>query len=184
MRLACGIVLWAAVAGLAECKSGGGEVMSPRGVVIESLTVTSPIFAPGAAVPVDFTCDGADRSPPLTLSAPPANARSLAIVVDDPDGPGGTFTHWIVYNLRPDTLSIAEAADLGTSGGISGTNDFKRLGYSGPCPPKFEEHRYRFRVVALDALIHPEPPATREAIDAAMNGHVIGQGSLVGVYSH
>jgi Raf kinase inhibitor-like YbhB/YbcL family protein len=184
MRPVCVIVVFAAVAGLAECRSGAGEAMSPRGVGIESLTVTSPIFESGAPVPVDFTCDGADHSPPLILSAPPASARSLAVVVDDPDAAGGTFTHWIIYNLRPDTLTIAEAADLGPSGAISGTNDFKRLGYSGPCPPRFELHHYRFRVVALDALLRPEPPATREALDAAMNGHVVGLGTLVGVYSH
>jgi hypothetical protein len=88
MRPACGVALFVSVAGLAECKSGSGEAMSPRGVGIESLTVTSPIFEPGAAVPVDFTCDGADHSPPLTLSAPPASARSLTIVVDDPDARG------------------------------------------------------------------------------------------------
>lgn len=183
MRVAWAVLV-VAVTSLARCKSGGGEALSPHGVVIESLTVTSPTFAPGTAIPVDSTCDGADRSPPLTLSAPPAAARSLAIVVDDPDAPGGTFTHWIVYNLRPDTSTIAEASDLGAFGGVSGTNDFKRLGYSGPCPPRFEEHHYRFRVFALDALVRPEAPATREAIDAAMIGHVVGQGTLVGVYSH
>ncbi len=182
MRLAPGILLL--VASTADCKSGAGQPLSPPGISVGTLTVTSSIFESGGAVPVDFTCDGADRSPPLTLSAPPPNARSLAIVMDDPDAQGGTFTHWIVYNLRPDTLTIAEGADLAAVGGISGTNDFKRLGYAGPCPPRFEEHHYRFRVLALDALLRPEPPATREAIDAAMNGHLVGQGTLVGVYAH
>jgi|HubBroStandDraft_2_1064218.scaffolds.fasta_scaffold91387_1 Raf kinase inhibitor-like YbhB/YbcL family protein len=183
MRPAPGILV-AAAACLAQCKSTSGQPLSPPGVRIETLTVTSSIFEPGGAVPVDFTCDGADRSPPLTFSAPPQAARSLAIVMDDQDAPGGTFTHWIVYNLRPDTLTVPEGADLSAMGGISGTNDFKRLGYAGPCPPKFEEHHYRFRVLALDALLHPEPPAARDSIDAAMNGHVLGQGALVGVYSH
>ncbi len=183
MRRAPGI-LFAAATGLAQCKSTGAQPLSPRGVGVETLTVTSSIFEPGAAIPVDFTCDGADRSPPLRLSAPPQDARSLAIVMDDPDAPGGTFTHWLVYNLPPDTLTVPEGADLAAVGALSGTNDFKRLGYAGPCPPRFEEHRYRFRVFALDALLHPEPPATRDAIDAAMNGHLLGQGALVGVYSH
>jgi Raf kinase inhibitor-like YbhB/YbcL family protein len=178
------IILLGGSLGLTGCKSGGAQPLSPPGVSVSTLTVTSSIFSSGGAVPVDFTCDGADHSPPLTLSAPPPDARSLAIVMDDPDAQGGTFTHWIVYNLRPDTMAIAESADPATLGGISGTNDFKRLGYAGPCPPRFEEHHYRFRIFALDALLHPEAPATREGIDAAMNGHLVGEGTLMGVYSH
>jgi Raf kinase inhibitor-like YbhB/YbcL family protein len=169
---------------LIGCKSGEGQALSPPGVRLSALTVTSPVFVEGQAMPVDFTCDGADHAPPLTLSAPPPDTRSLAIVMDDPDAPGGTFTHWIAYNLRPDTSTLAEGADLAALGGLSGTNDFKRLGYGGPCPPRFEEHHYRFRVLALDTLIHPEPPATRDAIDAAVKGHLVGEGTLVGIYSH
>jgi Raf kinase inhibitor-like YbhB/YbcL family protein len=183
MRPVPGILLGAALS-IAECKSGGGQPLSPLGVTLSTLTVTSSTVQSGGAVPVDSTCDGADRSPQLTLSAPPRETRSLAIVVDDPDAPGGTFTHWIVYNLRPDTLAIAEGADPDALGGVSGTNDFGRLGYSGPCPPRFQEHRYRFRIFALDSLLRPNPPAKRDAVDAAMNGHLLGEGALVGVYSH
>jgi Raf kinase inhibitor-like YbhB/YbcL family protein len=173
-----------AIFGATACKAGPAQPVVPRGVTLSALTVTSSSFQPGAAIPVDFTCDGNDRSPPLAFSAPPARTASLAVIVDDPDAPGGTFTHWIAYNLPPDVSSLAEGADPAVLGAISGTNDFHALGYSGPCPPKFEEHRYRFRVLALDATIRPEPPATRDRLDSAMSGHLLGEGTLVGVYSH
>jgi len=176
------VVVVAAIA-TSGCKSAGGQPLSPPGRTLSALTVTSATFASGGAIPVDFTCDGADRSPQLTLSAPPQGTRSLAIMVDDPDAPGGVFTHWIAYNLKPDTLAVPEGADPALLGGLSGTNDFKGLGYAGPCPPKFEAHHYRFQILALDSLLAPRSPATREDFLAALSGHLLGEGTLVGVYS-
>jgi Raf kinase inhibitor-like YbhB/YbcL family protein len=180
MLLAC-----LAGAALGGCKSGGGAQPSPPpGVALASLTVTSKSFPSSAAIPVDYTCDGADRSPQLTWSAPPAGTKSFAIVTDDPDAPGGDFTHWIVFNLHPDVLVLGEASDPGDLGGVLGLNSFNRLGYSGPCPPRMELHHYFFRVFALDAPLDAKVGANREAIDAAMSGHVLAEGALMGIFSH
>jgi Raf kinase inhibitor-like YbhB/YbcL family protein len=175
------VVIAAAGAG---CKSGGAQPSPPPGVTLASLTVTSKSFPSGGAIPVDYTCDGADKSPQLTWSAPPAGTKSLTVLVDDPDAPGGDFTHWIVFNLRPDTLSVPEAADPTELGGVVGTNGFNRVQYSGPCPPRMELHHYYFRVFALDATLGVTSGAAREAVDAAMSGHVLAEGALVGTFSH
>jgi Raf kinase inhibitor-like YbhB/YbcL family protein len=174
----------ATCAALGACKSGGAQPSPPPGVTLASLAVTSRSFASGGQIPVDFSCDGADRSPQLTWSAPPAGTKSLAVVVDDPDAPGGDFTHWLVYNIRPETLALAEAVDPAELGASVGINGFNRQAYSGPCPPRMELHHYFFRVFALDAPLDAKPGANREAVDAAMSGHVLAEGALVGVFSH
>jgi len=153
-------------------------------VTLSSLTVTSKSFPSGGTVPVDYTCDGADRSPQLTWSAPPPGTKSLAIVTDDPDAPGGDFTHWIVFDLRPDALAIPEGGDPTELGGVLGLNGFNRIGYSGPCPPRMEIHHYFFRVFALDAPLSAKPGANRDTIDAAMSSHVLAEGALMGTFSH
>jgi len=166
------------------CRSASSHPSTPPGVSLSSLTVTSRAFASDGQIPVDYTCDGADKSPPLTWSAPPAGTKALAVLVDDPDAPGGDFTHWVAFNVRPDVLSLGEAADMAADGGAEGTNGFGRIGYSGPCPPRMEEHRYFFRVFALNAPLAAQPGATRDAVEAAMHGHVLAEGSLMGVFSH
>ncbi|HXN33655.1 MAG TPA: YbhB/YbcL family Raf kinase inhibitor-like protein [Polyangiaceae bacterium] len=166
------------------CKSGGGQPSPVPGVALGSLAVTSRSFPPSRAIPVDYTCDGADKSPQLTWSAPPAGTQTFAILAEDPDAPGGTFTHWIAYNVRGDARELPETADPSTLGGTVGNNDFNRPGYAGPCPPKGELHRYYFHVLALNAAIDVKPGATREAVDGALSGHVLAQGVLVGTFSH
>jgi Raf kinase inhibitor-like YbhB/YbcL family protein len=151
---------------------------------VESLTVTSKSFASNGTIPVDYTCDGIDKSPPLTWSAPPAGTRSLAVVVDDPDAPGGDFTHWLVFGLRPDSLAIGEAVDPAALGAFSGMNGFNRIGYSGPCPPRMELHHYYFNVFALDSPLEAKPGAARDIVDSAMAGHVLAKGTLVGTFAH
>ena len=179
LSCACAIG-WAVFPG---CKSSPQP--SPReGVALVSLTVTSPAFSSNGPIPVDCTCDGADRSPQLTWSAPPSGTKSLSIVMDDPDASSGGFTHWLAVNLRPDTLTLPEAVDSSELGGVVGINSFNRLGYSGPCPPRRELHHYFFRVFALDTVIPIGADATREAVDAAMSGHVLAAGALVGTFSH
>jgi Raf kinase inhibitor-like YbhB/YbcL family protein len=149
-----------------------------------ALTVTSRSFVSGGAIPVDFTCDGANRSPQLTWSAPPHGTKAFAVVVDDPDAPSGDFTHWVLYNVPGDALSIAEAADAQALGAVAGANGFGQAGYGGPCPPKYEIHHYVFQVYALDTKVDVPPGASREAVETAMSGHVLGEGSLVGLFSH
>jgi Raf kinase inhibitor-like YbhB/YbcL family protein len=166
------------------CKSSGGQPSPAPGVVLGSLTVTSNSFPANGAIPVDCTCDGADKSPQLTISAPPPGTRTLAIIADDSDAPGGTFTHWMAYNFRGDLRALPEGADPATWGGAAGTNDFNRPGYAGPCPPKGELHHYYFRVFALDDAIGAPAGSTREVVDRSMSGHVLAQGALVAVFSH
>lgn len=170
----------------AACKASGpvAQPSPPPGVAMQSLTVTSSSFSSSGAIPVDYSCDGADKSPQLTWSAPPAVTKSFAIVADDPDAPGRTFTHWVAFDISGDARAIGEAVDPATLGGASGTNDFDKVGYGGPCPPKMEIHHYTFRVYALDAMLGVRPGATRDAVDAAMNGHVLATGALTGTFSH
>jgi Raf kinase inhibitor-like YbhB/YbcL family protein len=178
---------WALFWGLAlvACRGGGGgEVLAPPGTTMETLTVTSRSFPSNGEIPVDYTCDGAGRSPQLTWSAPPAGTKSFAVIVEDPDASSGAFTQWIVYNIAADARTLPEAVDPATVGGASGLNDFKRPGYGGPCPPQLEIHHYAFRVFALNAALDAGPEPNRDAMDAAMSGHVLAAGTLVGSFSH
>jgi Raf kinase inhibitor-like YbhB/YbcL family protein len=166
------------------CQSSSTHPAAPPGVTIGSLTVTSTAFPPNGPIPVDFTCDGADRSPPVTWSAAPPGTQSIALLVDDPDAPGGTFVHWVAFNLPATMVTLPEGTDAASLGGLSGTNGFGRTGYAGPCPPRHEAHRYHFRVRALNATIDARAGASRDAVDAAMNGHVLAEGVLVGMFEH
>jgi Raf kinase inhibitor-like YbhB/YbcL family protein len=166
------------------CASGGLKPSTPPGVALASITVTSKAFTSNGPIPIDNSCDGKDLSPHLTWSSPPAGTRSLAILLEDPDAPGNDFTHWIVFNLSPEARMLAEAADPTTLGARLGTNDFPDVAYRGPCPPRGEMHRYVFHVFALDQSLSLQDGANRAAIDAAMNGHVLGEGTLIGMFGH
>jgi Raf kinase inhibitor-like YbhB/YbcL family protein len=171
------------VAACNGCRSGG-QPSTPPGVTLASISVTSKGFGSGGAIPVDYSCDGTDKSPPLTWSAPPEGTKALAIIADDPDAPGGDFTHWLAYNIPPTTTSLPEAVDATTLGGDEGTNSFGRGGYAGPCPPRREMHRYYFHVFALNAPLAVKPGATRDAVDGAMGQHVLAEGFLMGTFAH
>jgi Raf kinase inhibitor-like YbhB/YbcL family protein len=180
------LLVLAIVTGACGCRSANAVALpsAPPGVAMQRLTLTSKSFSSNGTIPVDYTCDGADRSPQLTWSAPPQGTKAFAVVVDDPDAPGGDFFHWGIYNVRGDATSIPEATDLTDLGAISAINGFGRPGYNGPCPPKFELHSYIFRVFALDAPITVRPDGTADEVEAVMNGHVLGMGALVGTFSH
>ena len=141
--------------------------------------LSSPAFADGATIPVDFSCEGQDKSPELRWSESPANTRSFALIMDDPDAPGGTFTHWVLFDIPP---SISQLAEDDQSTGISGQNGFGRNGYGGPCPPKGRgAHRYFFKLYALDiASLQLKAGAARSEVEAAVKGHVIGQAQWLG----
>ena len=166
------------------CRGGTGAVSPPAGMSVASITVTSSSILPNAPVPIEYTCDGKDLFPALTWSAPPPGTRSIAIVVDDPDAPGGTFTHFIAFDLPSDLRAVKEGSDLPALGGRIGRNDFDRVAYSGPCPPRGEEHRYLFKVLALDQLLTVAEGIPRAEIDAAMNGHLLGEGALTSTFGH
>ena len=142
--------------------------------------IHSPAFADGAPIPERFTCDGADVSPELRFDVDVA-AQSLALIVDDPDAPGGSWVHWVVYNLPATAPGLAEA--VGSShrpgGGRAGTNSWGRGGWGGPCPPS-GRHRYFFTIYALDVELPDLGAATREELLRAMTGHIVGKAQLLG----
>jgi Raf kinase inhibitor-like YbhB/YbcL family protein len=144
-----------------------------------NMKITSSAFQEGGNIPSKFTCDGSDTSPPLQIAEVPAGAKSLALVVDDPDAPSGLFTHWMVWNISPKSSTIAEGGALK---GVHGTNDFGKSSYGGPCPPS-GTHRYYFKIFALDRELDLPAGAERSQLDAAIKGHVIAQGELVGHYA-
>jgi Raf kinase inhibitor-like YbhB/YbcL family protein len=143
------------------------------------MKITSSALQNGDNIPSKFTCDGSDTSPPLQITGIPSQAKSLVLIADDPDAPGGLFTHWLVWNIPPQTNSIAEGS---APKGVHGTNDFGKSGYRGPCPPP-GTHRYSFKIFALDRELDLPSGAKRSQVDAAMKGHVIAQGELVGRYA-
>jgi len=147
------------------------------------LSVQSTGFSEGEMIPVKYTCDGEDVSPPLQWSAGPDGTRSYAVIADDPDAPVGTWVHWVIYDIPPDTRTLAEAVagSEKVEGCLQGKNDFKRFGYGGPCPPG-GTHRYYFRVYALDTLIRSSG-LTKKQLMKKMDGHILGSGQLMGRYA-
>lgn len=155
----------------------------------EEFTFTSFPFAPGDSIPREHTCEGADLSPGLRWTSVPDGTETLALIVDDPDAPGQTFTHWVLFNLPGDTTSLSRNLDVDTEFADAeptpreGANDFGDVGYGGPCPPPGDgAHRYFFRLYALDTTLDLEQGATKEQVTDAMDGHVVGQADLVGTY--
>ena len=144
-----------------------------------AFTLRSTAFADGADIPARHTCDGDDLSPRLTWSGAPAGTRSLALVMDDPDAPRGTFTHWVVYDIASGVTELGEGSTVGTQG----RNSFGRTGYGGPCPPRGDEpHRYRFTLYALDVPTIALENGTREELEEKIDTHVLGTDRLVGRY--
>jgi Raf kinase inhibitor-like YbhB/YbcL family protein len=145
-----------------------------------AFALRSPAFQDGAPLPRRHTCEGEDVSPALEWTAPPAETRSLALVVEDPDAPGGTFTHWLAWGIEPEARGLVE----GQRPPLQGRNDFRQSGWRGPCPPPGHgPHRYVFRLVALDATLEDLAPgaATRD-VDEAVSGHVLAAAELVGTF--
>jgi Raf kinase inhibitor-like YbhB/YbcL family protein len=146
-----------------------------------SISVTTSAFQAGGDIPAKFTCNGANANPELKINGVPNEAKSLVLIVDDPDAPRGLFTHWIVWNIDPKTTDIGENST--PAGGVQGTNDFGKRNYGGPCPPS-GTHRYFFKIFALDTKLDLKPSARRAELDTAMRGHTLAQGELMGQYSH
>jgi Raf kinase inhibitor-like YbhB/YbcL family protein len=142
--------------------------------------ITSSAFQEGGTIPDKFSKNGQNVSPELRIEGVPSNAKGLAIIVDDPDAPSGLFTHWLAWNIDPKTPQIAEGS--APSGAVQGKNDFGDVGYGGPQPPS-GTHRYYFKVFALNSPLDLKSGAKRKDVDAAMKGHVIAQGQLMGKYS-
>ncbi len=149
------------------------------------LLVSSAVFQEGGMIPSKYTCQGQDISPPLAWGEPSAGIQSLVLIVDDPDAPGGVFTHWVIFNIPADSRGLPEAVPTQAqlpSGALQGKNDFGRIGYAGPCPPPGRPHRYQFTVYALDSPLDLEAGVSKKQVLDTMRGHILAQGQLVGRY--
>lgn len=171
---------------LAACAFWVGLICGVSGAQSPSpLAVTSAAFSPGEPIPRTHTCDGEDVSPPLAWSGVPAGAKSLALICDDPDAPAGTWVHWVLYDLPPESKTLAGGVPRQENlknGAKQGKNDFRKTGYNGPCPPG-GTHRYFFKLYALDVALNLPAGLTKTELLKAMEGHVLGEGRLMGTYN-
>lgn len=150
-----------------------------------AMQLTSVAFQEGEPIPVKYTCDGHNVSPPLKWNGVPQDAKSLVLIADDPDAPAGTWTHWVLFDLPPSTTDLPEdmpKSQFVPGGAKQGLNDFKRLGYGRPCPPQGKPHRYFFKLYALDASVELKPGASKKDVERAMEKHILAQGQLMGTY--
>ncbi|MBI3875733.1 MAG: YbhB/YbcL family Raf kinase inhibitor-like protein [Verrucomicrobia bacterium] len=145
-----------------------------------AMKITSPVFSNGGAIPKKYTGDSSDLNPPLHIEGVPDGAKSLALIMDDPDAPGGTFNHWVLFNMDPKTHDIHEGSVPVIA--TQGSNDFGRVDYGGPKPPS-GEHHYFFKMFALDTVLNLARGSSRVELEKAMNRHVLDQASLMGRYA-
>lgn len=163
--------------GLCEAQAQGGQT--------SDLRISSTAFQNGGTIPRPYTCDGNDASPPLAWTGVPAEAKSLALIVDDPDAPVGTWIHWVVFNIPADVVSMPEQVPQGptlANGAQQGVNSWNRSGYGGPCPPR-GQHRYFFKLYALDVSLNPRGSMSKAQLLGAMRGHVLAEAQIIGTYS-
>lgn len=167
-----------ALAGFTGSLNGCSHSLGPSGPA--TIRLTSSAFTDGGNLPAPYTCGGAGESPPLAWSNLPANTKSLAITCLDPDAPAGTFTHWLVYEMSPTTTSVSEGA--APAGARQGMNDFGNVGYGAPCPPAGGPHHYVFTIYALDNSPDVKEGASKNDLLAAIQGHILAQGQITGMY--
>lgn len=144
-----------------------------------NFTLSSPVFENNGNIPVKYTCDGTDINPPLTIDNVPAHTKSLALIVDDPDAPMGTWVHWVVWNIKPEAKGIKE--NTVPEGGRQGINDFRKHEYGGPCPPS-GTHRYFFKLYALNRTLELSTNSDKADLVKAMKGHIVSQNQIIGLY--
>lgn len=151
---------------------------------VEKISVSAEAFKEGGDIPSEYTCDGKNVSPSLSWKGVPANAKSIALVMDDPDAPMGTFVHWVIFNIPASAQKLPKGIPgdkILEDGSRQGNNDFRRIGYGGPCPPG-GTHRYYFKIYALDTMLNLSAGATKADVEDAMKVHVLAQGELMGRY--
>jgi Raf kinase inhibitor-like YbhB/YbcL family protein len=161
------------------CGQRATEESMATPAIQQTMTVTSPVFTDGGAIPRKYGCGGESIAPPLTVGGVPKSAKTLALIVTDPDAPGGTFTHWLAWNIPSSKASFDEGQ---ATGGVEGKNGYGKTGYGPPCPPS-GTHHYRFDVYALDSSLNLDPSAQRGKVEKAISGHIVAQGRIVGTYS-
>ncbi len=198
VMLLCGMLLVGALSG---CDAGPAPTSTPpappaSATPVPSATptkewpalpfsLTSTAFGPNAPIPRLYTCDGRDASPPLQWNDPPPGTRSFALIMDDPDAPGGIWVHWVLYNLPAEARSLPEAVPPDAArpdGSRHGKNSWGKPGYGGPCPPA-GTHRYVFKLYALDVMLNLAAGANKAQLLQAMEGHVLAQAELMGTYA-
>ena len=162
--------------------------LSIIGGSLMALEIESSAFAEGDTIPIRYTSDGKDLSPPLFFNNIPPNTKSLVLIVDDPDAPSSTWDHWVLFNLPPDTVELPEGIfnrEILPNGAIQGLNSFGKTGYNGPSPPKGSKpHRYFFKLYALDIPLPLNAKAKKMEVETAMHGHILAQAELMGHFSH
>jgi Raf kinase inhibitor-like YbhB/YbcL family protein len=150
-----------------------------------TIELTSSAFVQGEPIPAKYTCSGEDISPPLAWGEPPAGTQSFALIMDDPDAPGGTWDHWVFFNISPSIRSLPEAfpdGDTFPDGSLGGKNSWGNTGYGGPCPPG-GTHRYFFKLYALDEMLAINAGASKGELEKAMVGHILAYAELMGTFS-
>jgi Raf kinase inhibitor-like YbhB/YbcL family protein len=168
--------------GSASCTAGELELPDEGEM---TLSLSSPVFQEGEDIPITYTCDGEDISPPLMWGEPPSQTQSFALIMDDPDAPGGVFTHWLLFNLPADSRDLPEAVPPHNeleNGALQGKNSLGNIGYGGPCPPSGSAHHYRFTIYALDQALDLMAGASRKQVIDAITGHILARGQLTGMY--
>lgn len=165
-------------------ESRAKQITGEAKTAMANFFLTSDAFNTGDAIPAKYTCEGENVSPPFTIEGVPDDAASLALIVDDPDAPGKTFVHWVLYGLPPGTTILPEGVDPASDldGALQGVNDFGDFGYGGPCPPPGDAHRYQFHLYALDRKLDLETGATKKQVTQAMGGHVLAEAELIGTF--
>ena len=150
-----------------------------------SLQLSTTAFSNGGTIPKQYTCDGPDLSPPLSWNGAPSGTQSFALIADDPDAPVGTWVHWVLYNAPAGSNGLAEGVkkqDQLADGTLQGRNDFRKVGYGGPCPPPGKPHRYFFKLYALDTKLNLKAGSTKADVESAMKGHTLAQAEWMGKY--
>ena len=150
-----------------------------------ALTIKSSVFNDGEMIPSKYTCKGEDVSPPLSWEGAPSDTKSFALICDDPDAPFMTWVHWVIYDIPADVTELAEGVPKDnklSNGAKQGRNDFRKIGYGGPCPPPGGAHRYFFKLYALDTALNLEPGLTKKALFKKMEGHIIEEVQIMGKF--
>ena len=181
------LLLAASCSGDKQSQQETGEVtpQETKGADTMAMAITSDAFAEGDTIPKQYTCDGADISPPLKWTGIPEGAKSLALISDDPDAPSGMWVHWVLFNIPPEIDGLPSnmpKSDTLDIGAVHGVTDFGRPGYGGPCPPS-GTHRYYFKHYALDTLLNLSGQVDKKQLEEAMEGHVLESAQLMGKYS-
>lgn len=173
--------IWIAV----QCASAPIHRVRAASDAAKTMTISSPSFSNGGNIAKKFTCDGADVSPEVSWTDPPAGTKSFALLADDPDAPVGNWNHWTMWNVPADKRGLAENVGKDArlpDGSEQGHNDFPKTGYNGPCPPPGKPHRYYFKLFALDTKLDLKPGSRKKDLEAAMKGHVLAQAEWMGRY--